>query len=251
MNTKDIFLDVVKHITGVKPPKDSAIEFIRVAGTAESTTFKTMDTGRTIVLNGELNTPCEALVGDFGMGKLPLLSSLTKLSIYNTPDAEITVLHDEDTPTSLRFSDDSDVNTDTYRLMHQNIVDQAMKIGTMREVDWPVIIAPSLEDVNVLNEAASIYSGIEPTFSVKTVENKLVFEMGDEISGMAGKRIMAELTDDEKLEQVWKYNLNTVLSILKLGMDGMCIMKFSNQSVCQIEIDSGITKWVYILPAHN
>jgi len=43
--------------------------------------------------------------------------------------------------------------------------------------------------------------------------------------------------------------LAQVLSILKLGMSGACVMQISKRGALQISVDSGIGQYNYILPA--
>ena len=69
-------------------------------------------------------------------------------------------------------------------------------------------------------------------------------------SGHVGKRIFARNVDGE-LKQNWSWPLHQVLSILKLGMSGACVMNISDQGALQISIDSGLAVYNYILPAMN
>ena len=52
-----------------------------------------------------------------------------------------------------------------------------------------------------------------------------------------------------ELNEGYAWPLNQVLSILKLGMSGACVMQISKRGALQISIDTGIGKYDYILPA--
>lgn len=247
METKDILLDVVKHTAGL-----GIIENIKVTGTDDETIFEAIDPDKTVILNAKLHSASPVFEGEFGMGNLGLLNSLTKLSSYNTEGASLDIVREARgdeaaVPTTIIFRN-TDGSKDQYRFMSKAIVEQAMKIGKFRGADWKIEVQPSTSKVAQLAETASIYAGIEPTFNVKTVDGDLIFEVGSSEGGIIGRRTFASNVEGT-LNSTWSWNLSTVLNILKLGMSGICVIKFSDQGVCQIDIDSGVGIYSYILPA--
>jgi len=244
MDTKSVLLDVVKHTAGL-----GIIENIKVTG-ADDTRLDAIDPDRTVILQARMHDTVGDFDGEFGMGNLGLLSNLTKLSDYAGDGASIKVLRQErngsEVPTTIVF-EDGQGSKDQYRFMSKEIVDQAMKIAKFKGAEWKVEVQPSAAKVQQLAEVASIYSGVEPTFNVKTEEGALVFEVGSTEGGIVGRRKFAENVDGE-LGSVWSYNLATALNILKLGMNGTCMMRFG-EGVCQIDVDSGIGVYSYIMPA--
>ena len=241
---KSALLDIVSHTAGL-----GIIENIKVTGSKKSTHLAAMDLERTVILNAELHTHLDEFEGEFGMGNLNLLNNLTRFSNYQGDDATIAIDRQErngvDVPTTISFKD-TNGNKDQYRFMSKEIVDQAMRVATFKGATWNIEIEPSLKSINQLSEVASVYAGIEPAFTVKTEENNLVFEVGSNEGGILGRRIFAENIDGT-LSMQWSWPLATFLSILKLG--GTTKVKFSDQGACQIDIDSGIANYTYILPA--
>jgi hypothetical protein len=247
MEPKTVLLDVLKHTAGL-----GMIEAIKITGTDESTQLDAIDPEKTMVLTATLHEPVPEFKGEFGFGNLGYLSSLTKLSNYRADDATVSVIRqkieNEEVPTSIVFKDGSG-SKDQYRCMSAAIVEQVLKLQgkKFKGANWKITIDPTIQKVNQLSEVASIYSGIEPTFSVTVEDGNLVFGVGNAQGALTGRRIFA--TDvTGKLDAVWSWKLSTVLSILKLGVTGTCVMKFS-EGVCQIDIDSGIALYSYILPA--
>ena len=246
MDMKSILLDVVKHTSGL-----GIIENIKVVGDDTETTLAAMDNDRTVIMNAKLHDTVADFKGEFGMGNLGLLSSLTKLSNYSGEDATIDVVRQErngtEIPTTLVFQDKSG-SKDQYRFMSKEIVDQAMKVATFRGATWNVTVTPTQQRVAHLAEVAAIYAGIEPAFSVKIEDGELVFEVGSAEGGIVGRRVFATNVEGS-LNSVWSWPLATFLSIVKLGMNGTCVVNFSDQGACQIDIDSGIGTYSYVLPA--
>lgn len=243
MDMKSVLLDIVKHTAGL------GIENIKINGADGATKLAAMDADKTVILTATLHDEVKDFVGEFGMGNLGLLSSLTKLSNYQTADAKINVERRErngvEVPTNLVFQD-NEGNKDQYRFMSKEIVEQTMKVATFRGANWSVIVEPATKRIAQLAEVASIYAGIDPAFSVKTEKGSLVFEVGNAEGGVLGRRVFAENITGE-LATTWSWPLQTFLNILKLG--GTIVVRFSDQGACQIEVDSGIGTYSYILPA--
>ena len=246
---KDILLDLVDHTAGL-----GFIENVKVTGTDAETSFEAMDPDRTVILNAKTTNPVPELIGEFGMGNLGFLNGIVNLDGYKADEAVINVKTRERNglvaPDSLTFEDQYG-NTDQYRFMSKEVVDQQLKTVKFRGVNWNVSFEPTKQSVQELAQIANIYVNIEPTFSVRTENGNVVIGVGtDDGSGHVGKRIFARNVTGE-LKQHWSWPLHQVLAILKLGMSGACVMNISDQGALQIAIDSGLATYDYILPAMN
>lgn len=244
MDMKSVLLDIVKHTNGL-----GIIENIKITGGPDGTELAAMDAKKTVIMKAKLHDHVTDFDGEFGMGSLGLLSSLTKLSNYQGDDASIEVVRQErngtEMPTTLVFKD-ADGNKDQYRFMSKEIVDQAMKVATFRGANWSVEVAPAQKRIAQLSEVAGIYAGVDPAFSVKTEDGNLIFEVGSSEGGVVGRRVFAENIDGE-MSTGWSWPLAEFLSILKLG--GTIVVRFSDQGACQLDVDSGIGLYSYIMPA--
>lgn len=244
MDTKSILLDVIKHTSGLK------ITNIKVTGDDALTKLDAIDADRTVILNAKLHDAVPEFKGEFGMGNLGLLSNLTSLSNYAT-DATIDVVRQErngvEIPTTLVFQDKFG-SKDQYRFMSKELLEAAMRVATFKGAVWDIEVTPTQQRVAQLSEVASSYTSIEPSFSVKLEDGDLVFEVGSHEGGALGRRVFASnVTGD--FSPGWRWPLDTFLSIVKLGANGSCVVKFSSQGACQIDVDSGIGIYSYILPA--
>ena len=246
---KDILLDLVDHTAGL-----GFIENVKVTGTTEETVFEAMDLDRTVILNAKSHKPVPEFIGEFGMGNLGFLNGIVNLDSYKVDEATINVnnreRNGEQVLESLTFEDQYG-NTDQYRFMSKEVVDQQLKTVKFRGVNWNVSFEPTKQSVQELAQIANIYVNIEPTFSVRTENGNVIIGVGtDDGSGHVGKRIFARNVTGE-LKQHWSWPSHQVLAILKLGMSGACIMNISDQGALQIAIDSGLITYDYILPAMN
>jgi hypothetical protein len=143
---------------------------------------------------------------------------------------------------------DVEGNTDQYRFMSKEIIEQTLQTVKFKGVEWDVTFEPTKAKVNELQQVAGIYGGIEPNFTVKTVDGNLVITVGAQDGSFTGKRTFAQNVNGE-ITEGYAWPLNQVLAILKLGMSGACVMQISKKGALLISVDSGIGKYDYILPA--
>ena len=246
MSTRDVVQDIVKHTAGL-----GFITNVKVTVTDESTELDAMDADRTVILHAELHDVTPEFKGEFGLGNLGFLAGVSSLSNYQTEDATLEVVSRErngvQTPDHLLFKD-VDGNTDQYRFMSKEIIEQTLQTVKFKGADWDVTFEPTKAKVSELQAIAGIYGGIEPNFTVKTEGSDLIITVGAPDGSFTGKRTFAKNVNGE-LNEGYAWPLAQVLAILKLGMSGACVMQISKRGALQISVDSGIGKYDYILPA--
>jgi len=246
MSTRDIVQDIVKHTAGL-----GFITSVKVTGTDESTTLDAMDADRTVILQAKLHNTVEEFTGEFGLGNLGFLAGVTALGNYQTDDATVDVVARDrngvSSPDHLMFKD-ADGNTDQYRFMSKEIIEQTLQTVKFKGVEWDVTLEPTKAKVNELQQVAGIYGGIEPNFTVKTEGTDLIVTVGAADGSFTGKRTFAQNVNGE-ITEGYAWPLAQVLAILKLGMSGTCVMQISKKGALLISVDSGIGKYDYILPA--
>jgi len=246
MSTRDIVQDIVKHTAGL-----GFITSVKVTGTDESTTLDAMDADRTVILQAKLHNTVEEFNGEFGLGNLGFLAGVTGLGNYQTDDATVEVVARDrngvSSPDHLMFKD-ADGNTDQYRFMSKEIIEQTLQTVKFKGVEWDVTLEPTKAKVNELQQVAGIYGGIEPNFTVKTEGTDLIVTVGAADGSFTGKRTFAQNVNGE-ITEGYAWPLAQVLAILKLGMSGTCVMQISKRGALQISVDSGMAKYDYILPA--
>jgi len=246
MSTRDIVQDIVKHTAGL-----GFITSVKVTGTDESTTLDAMDADRTVILQAKLHNTVSEFNGEFGLGNLGFLAGVTALGNYQTDDATVDVVARDrngvSSPDHLMFKD-ADGNTDQYRFMSKEIIEQTLQTVKFKGVEWDVTLEPTKAKVNELQQVAGIYGGIEPNFTVKTDGSDLIVTVGAADGSFTGKRTFAQNVNGE-ITEGYAWPLAQVLAILKLGMSGTCVMQISKKGALMISVDSGIGKYDYILPA--
>lgn len=246
MSTRDIVQDIVKHTAGL-----GFITSVKVTGTDEGTSLDAMDADRTVILQAKLHNTVPEFNGEFGLGNLGFLAGVTALPNYQTDDATVNVVARDrngvSSPDHLMFKD-VDGNTDQYRFMSKEIIEQTLQTVKFKGVEWDVTLEPTKAKVNELQAVAGIYGGIEPNFTVKTEDGNLIITVGAADGSFTGKRTFANNVNGE-ITEGYAWPLNQVLAILRLGMSGTCVMQISKKGALMISVDSGIGKYDYILPA--
>jgi len=246
---KDVVQDVVKMTASL-----GIVNFVKVDGTAEKTSFSALDPDQTVIINAKLHEPLEEFNGTFGFGNLAFLSGIANLRGYKEDGASVELLTHERNgntePMALKFNDEFG-NTDRYRLMNEQQVRSAFIEMEFNGVpDWDIVFEPTKQKVSELQEIAGIYGGIEPNFGVKTEGNDLIVTVGDAGGSFSGKRTFASNVGGT-LEEGFTWPLAQFLNILKLGMTAQCTVKVSSLGALMINIDTGVAEYEYILPAHS
>jgi len=244
--TKDVIQDIVKMTAGL-----GFINAVKITGSDNETSLDAMDTERTVIVKATLHNALPEFKGEFGLGNLGFLAGVTSLANYKEDDATVEVVARErngvSTPDHLLFKD-KDNNTDQYRFMSKEIIEQNLQTVKFKGTEWDVTFEPTKAKVAELQAIAGIYGGIEPNFTVKTDNGNLIVTVGAADGSFTGKRTFAHNVDGE-LNEGYAWPLGQVLAILKLGMSANCVMQISKRGALQISIDTGIGKYDYILPA--
>jgi len=249
MSTLDTVQDIVKHTAGL-----GFITSVKVTGRDTETLLDAMDTDRTVIMKAKLHNTEEDFSGEFGLGNLGFLTGVTNLPNYKTDGATVEVIkrdrNGDVVPDHLLFKD-ADGNNDQYRFMNKQMIDDALQTVKLKITDWDIVFEPTKQKVSELQQVAQIYGGIEPNFSLKTDDNNdLIITVGAADGSLTGKRVFAKNVNGS-LNQGFSWPLSQVLSILKLGMSGNCVMKVSSRGALMISVDSGIGNYDYILPCQQ
>ena len=244
MSTRDIVQDIVKHTAGL-----GFITSVKVTGTDESTTLDAMDADRTVILQAKLHNTVDEFKGEFGLGNLGFLAGVTALPNYQTDDSTVEVVTRErngvTSPDHLMFRD-VEGNTDQYRFMSKEIIEQTLQTVKFKGVEWNITINPTVAAIQRLAYQAQVHAE-EATFIAKTINNNLEFVFGDH-STHAGNFVFHPDVEG-KLTHGWAWPVLQIQSILKLAGDKT--MMISDSGAAQINVDSGLAVYEYILPAQS
>ena len=104
----------------------------------------------------------------------------------------------------------------------------------------------NLKDMAYFN---SVLGSFEANFSPKTNGKELYFHIGDGVSDRT--KILISNDIDGSITGDWRWPLDIVLKILRLGDTGNCVLSINDQGLLQIIVDSGIAKYTYLLPARS
>jgi hypothetical protein len=244
---KDIVADIVKHTA------TNFIENVKITDSETETIIETIDVDKTVILIGKLHTPISKINDEIGLGNLGFLKGVLNLSNYKTSgstvDVELREKNGNTIPDGLIFKD-QEGNTDRYRFMSKEIINQRLKTIKFKGAKWNVEIEPTKQKVSELKSAASIYGESDTNFQLKTEKGNLIITLGSVKTSYSGKRVFATNVTGTYTENFY-WPLSKVLTILNLGMSGKCKMSVSELGVLKISIDSGIGTYDYILPSIN
>jgi hypothetical protein len=241
---KDILKDIVDHTQ-----KLGFLNIVKITGTEEKTLVDSMADDRSVILYAETKDPSPDMIGTFGMPQLEKLRYLLDGKEYQE-DATIEVVtaerNGETLPVGLHFENkDGDFKND-YRFMNQAIIEEKLKTVKFRGVTWHVEVEPTVAAVQRFQFQAGANTE-HTTFLAKTDGDTLKFTFGDAASH-GGEFVFATGVTG-KITKGWTWPVAPVLSILKIADANNAKIGFSNDGAMQIELDSGIATYKYIVPA--
>jgi len=149
-------------------------------------------------------------------------------------------------PVGIHFENKAGDFKNDYRFMNADIINEKLKTVKFKGAQWEVEVQPTLGNVQRFKLQATANSE-ETVFTVITDGDNLKFKFGD-ASTHAGEFIFATgITGSLKNE--WAWPVAQTMAIL--GLDGDKTMRISDQGAMQIEVNSGLASYEYILPAQS
>ena len=245
---KDTMKDILRHTHDL-----GVFEMVKIKGTAEVTEVETVDADKTVIFKGELNNPVVDFVdATVGLSRMGVLKGYLQYPDFENENATVRVVtqdrNGESVPTEVEFI--SENGTDThYRFMLADVINQQLKDIKFKGAEFDVNIEPSQKMMKDLTYFNTILAAYEANFMPKTEDGALYFHVGD--GGSDRTKILINNNVDGEINTDWKWPLDVVLKILRLGDNSNLVMSFNNQGLLQIKVDSGMGVYTYLLPARS
>ena len=245
---KDTMKDILRHTHDL-----GVFEMVKIKGTAEATEVETVDADKTVIFKGELNNPVVDFVdATVGLSRMGVLKGYLQYPDFENENATVRVVtqdrNGESVPTEVEFI--SENGTDAhYRFMLADVINQQLKDIKFKGAEFDVNIEPSQKMMKDLTYFNTILAAYEANFMPKTEDGALYFHVGD--GGSDRTKILINNNVDGEINTDWKWPLDVVLKILRLGDNSNLVMSFNNQGLLQIKVDSGMGVYTYLLPARS
>jgi hypothetical protein len=235
---KDQLVDLVKHTHSL-----GNINIVKLKGSTADCEFEGLSDDRTVIFNGKFKTPVAEFQGTFGLPSVAKLSVLLNIPEYRE-GADITVTEKDSVPTGLNFKNKTGDFKNDYRFMAEALINDKLKTVKFRGVNWNVEFEPSVANILRLKYQSQAHSE-ENYFVAKTEGSELKFFFGDHSSHAGSFVFQSDVTGT--LSKGWKWPIATFIAIL--GLDGDKTIKFGDEGVAMITVDSGLAEYNYLLPA--
>lgn len=238
---RDHLLDLVEHTHDL-----GCIDLVKITGTDQETGIFGIAEDRSVIVEGNYAGPVGDFVGLFGMPNLAKLKILLNLGEYKE-GANLSITKKADgTLDGINFENKSSDFKNNYRFMTAAAVNEKAKTAKMRAVTWNVEFTPTVGSIQRLKMQAQA-NAEEPTFQVSTNGSDLTFAFGDH-STHSGNFVFQSGVSGQ-LKRAWAYPIAHVISILNLTGDKT--MRFSDEGVAEITVNSGLAVYSYKIPAQS
>ena len=248
MAIKDILKDVLKHTHSL-----GIFEQVKLTGTVEATTVETVDADKSVIFKGVTNEPVPDLVdATVGLSRMGVLQGYLQYPGFDADGSTVKVVTQErnevTVPVEVAFTS-TDGNDANYRFMLADVINQQLKPFNFKGAEFDINIVPTDKNLKDLTYFNSVLGSFEANFSPKTNGTDLYFHIGDGVSDRT--KILISNDIDGSITGDWRWPLDIVLKILRLGDTGNCVLSINDQGLLQIIVDSGIAKYTYLLPARS
>ena len=239
---RDYLLDLVEHTFDL-----GCIDLIKITGTDKETQIDGLAEDKSVVLQAKFASPVAEFIGTFGMPNLSKLKILLNLQEYRE-DATITVNRQDrngvDSPVGMHFANKAGDFHNDYRFMVSEVITEKLKTLKARIPAWHVEFEPTVAAIQRLKMQAQA-NAEEPNFMAKTDGTDLKFFFGDH-STHAGNFVF-QAGVGGKLSRPWLWPVARFISIMNLTGDKT--VRFSDDGMAKITVNSGIAVYEYMLPA--
>ena len=133
--------------------------------------------------------------------------------------------------------------------MLSDVINQQLKEIKFKGAEFDINIVPTAKNLKDLGYFNSVLGSFEANFSPKTNGTDLFFHIGDGVSDRT--KIHVSNTIEGSITRDWRWPLDIVLKILRLGDNATCVMSINDQGLLQIKVDSGLGVYTYLLPAKS
>ena len=241
---KDILQDIEAHTHAL-----GFLNIVKVNGDDAQTGIDSMAEDRSVIMQANTKNAQVEMKGTFGMPNLNKLDIHLKCPEYKDGASIDVVRQDRNgvqIPTGIHFENATGDFKNDYRFMNADIINEKLKTVKFKGAQWDVEVSPTMASVQRFKMQATA-NAEETVFTVLTDSTDIKFKFGD-ASTHAGEFVFATGVTGT-LKNEWAWPVQQTLAILSL--DGDKVMKFSDQGAMQIQVDSGLATYEYILPAQS
>lgn len=246
----DNLSDILKHTHAL-----GFIEIVKVFGEEDKTKLEAMSKEKTVIFTGELNDAIPELdEHTVGLGRMGILDGYVKFPTFKENANLIAILEEERNtpsgptkiPTEIKFSSPNG-HSSNYRFMGEAVVNNNVNVPPFKGADWKIEHEPTEKNLKDLQYFSGILSTYEGTFNVIIKNGNMSLGVGSDGNDQAVIPFASGIT--ESMPDTFRWPLAEVISILKLQGDSK--MFFDPRGLLKIEVDSGLGKYKYMLPART
>jgi hypothetical protein len=243
---KDTLKDFLKHTHSL-----GIFEMVKITGDAQETRVRTVDADKTVIFEGKTVNPVPDFVdATAGLSRMSVLDGYLRYPGFDDDAATVEVVtqnrNGEEVPVEVKFvsADGTDAH---YRFMLADVVNQQLKDITFKGAQFDITIVPSAKNLKDLSYFNNVLGTYEATFYPNVDNGKLYFHIGDGVSDRTKILIADGITAATPHQFRWP--LDIVLKILRLGDNSNVTLSINNKGLLQIKVHSGLGEYTYLLPA--
>lgn len=242
---RETLVDILNHVN------IGNIDTVKIDGNRESkeTLISAFDfETQAILINGRIKTYQPILDGTMIINKIPLLKGLLNYPTFKKDDSSIEIkkkkVADISIPEEIIFTDVEGQRA-TYRLVNPKTYNK--KIPELK-VSSKLSFKPCKTKIQEFSQMTSLYSSIEKNFMLRIINDQIRFLIGEEDSAMHNAFIIMDTNKNVDIDSSYlTWNINSVLSILRLVADEDITISISSNGIFNIQAENDNVVYDYYI----
>lgn len=240
----EILKDLVEHTTPI-----GSIDFLKLSKKDKKAVVESVDGGKNLIMFAETKEDVDDFTDVFGIGDINKLAYLLKNPEYQK-DAKIEIVTEQRdgdlTPSKIIFQNAIGDFKNTYRFMGKKLVNVKLENIVFTEPKWDAIFSPSTISINRLKLMAGAHPE-EIHFKFRTKDGNLMLTFG--VEGAHAGEFVFHAGVEKKISDEAHWPISLVMPIL--NMVGEKEILISNDGLLQLNVDSGLVKYKFLIPAQS
>lgn len=206
---------------------------------------QTYDSDRVLFIDATTKAGHPEVTGEFGLMHFKTLRGLLNLPNFAADGAKFEVgtrtINGQSYPDSLKFAGGG--SRATFRLVNHEVVPEQPKI---LNIPWDITFNMSPQKLAEFTQMASLYSDVEGLFTVRTEDNALLVDFGnDSASTHSGTMRLVEDITDTIVEM--RFPIQLFLALMKLTGDANSEIRLTSKGLLGIVVENEWATYNYYL----
>lgn len=221
------------------------IDIIKLTGSEKGIFVQCRDEDRTFVVEGEIKTPADGMIGEFGVTNLKMLSGLLDFSHFKDGEFKVITRKSGENEIPAQFQFKGKGSKALFNLMD---IQYVPKQATVSNIPWDVTLTDlTKEMLSDFQSFAGMYSEVDKNFNILVEDGSVKVSFGQEASSMHSG--VMKLADTNKITiPSMTFPVDKFIMLMKLATGNQTAkLLLTSKGLLGVDIETDIGIYRYYL----